>query len=182
MIDIKYNGEVYSIKSDVTEFTIRDFERINYYIQKDNDFFTHWINIFVYLGVPEDVVDDLDGNDFINIVKHISTNDIGCEFVREIELGGYKYVCEFKNDEPRITANMFKYIQKACNKDYYISDIMAILFKREDLTLNEHYDKSHLEYKSVLFSSLPASMCLPYMTYIDIKYVENILSLYDNKK
>jgi len=44
--------------------------------------------------------------------------------------------------------------------------MLAVIFKREDLTKTEHYDNAHLKLKEKLFSKLPAAVAVPYVTYI----------------
>jgi hypothetical protein len=59
-------------------------------------------------------------------------------------------------------------IVKKDNKEY-ISDIMALMFKRTDLSNTEHYDPAHLKHKSKLFSKLKADISIPYLTFVTYK-------------
>jgi hypothetical protein len=59
-------------------------------------------------------------------------------------------------------------IVKKENKEY-ISDIMALMFKRTDLTNAEHYDPAHLKHKAKLFSKLKADISIPYLTFVTFK-------------
>jgi hypothetical protein len=51
----------------------------------------------------------------------------------------------------------------------YISDIMALMFKRTDLSNTEHYDPAHLKHKAKLFSKLKADIAIPYLTFVTFK-------------
>jgi hypothetical protein len=47
-----------------------------------------------------------------------------------------------------------------------VSDIMALMFKRTDLSNTEHYDSAHLKHKSKLFKTQPADISIPYLNYV----------------
>lgn len=178
MVNVNYDGVFYSIKSDVNELTIGEYEKIIYYLNGSDDFFDKWFSILEFLGLPKSVIDDIDANELIEIVKSINISEVEPVFRKEIEIGGYLYTCELKeNGEPKITGKTFKLVEKVCKKDYYISDILAILFKRNDLSDKEHFDKAHIDYKATLFRELEASICVPYVLFIADRYVKNIMSL-----
>jgi hypothetical protein len=178
MVDIKYGDRVFSIKNDVNEFSIGEYEKIVYYLNNEGDFFDKWFNILEYLGLDKGVIDDIDANELIEIINSINLSKVEPKFISEIELGGYLYKCEMKESgEPKITGRIFKLLEKVCKGDYYISDIMAILFKRDDLSDAEHYQKAHLEWKSKLFKDLSASVSVPYVLYITDRYIKNIMIL-----
>jgi hypothetical protein len=59
-------------------------------------------------------------------------------------------------------------IVKKDNKEY-ISEIMALMFKRTDLSNAEHYDSAHLKHKAKLFSKLKADIAIPYLTFVTYK-------------
>lgn len=178
MVNINYDGVSYSIKSDVNELTIGEYEKINYFLNKGDDFFDKWFSILEFLGLPTNVIEDIDANELIEIVKSINLSEIESKYIKEIEISGYIYTCELKeNGEPKITGKTFKLLEKVCKKDYYIADIMAILFKRNDLSDKEHFDNTHLEYKAKLFRDLSASISVPYVLFIADRYVKNITSI-----
>jgi hypothetical protein len=178
MVNVNYDGVSYSIKSDVNELTIKEYEKIIFFLNKEDDFFDKWFSILEYLGLPKSVIDDIDANELIEIINSINISEVEPVFKKEIEISNYTYVCDLKeNGEPKITGKTFKLLEKVCKKDYYIADILAILFKRSDLSDKEHYDKSHLDYKATLFRELEASICVPYVLFIADRYVKNIMSL-----
>jgi hypothetical protein len=178
MMDINYDGVKYTIKSDINEFTIGEYEKIINYLNNESDFFDMWFYVLEFLGLPKNVVDDLDANELIDVINSINLSDINKVYIKSIEIGGFTYNCEFKeNGEPKITGKMFKLLEKVCKKDYYIADIMAILFKREDLSDNENYDLNHIEHKASLFREECVNISLPYVLLIANKYIKNIKSL-----
>lgn len=179
MIKVNYDGTSYDVKSNVNELTIAEYEKIsNINAKSDVDTIDKWFKILIELGLPNDVIDDIDVDELVNIISELDLSEIEIEYKNEIEIDGYKYICELKEDgTPKITGRIFKELEKAVKKDNYISIIMAILFKREDLTINEHYNSEHIEYKAKLFKDLNASMSIPYIFHIADKYVKNLQTI-----
>lgn len=177
MMDIIYGEETFTIKDDVNDINIGEFERISQCINNNEDFYDKWFGVLSILGLPEKVIDDLDANELIDLIKKINISEVNPEYIREIEIDGFRYVVDFKDDEPRITGKLFKNIEKVCKKDFYIADIMALLFKREDLGDIENWDISHINHKASLFRKEKASICLPYLKLITDKYIKNLDAL-----
>ena len=73
MLRIKYKEEVYEIKNSPNELLLKDFEYVtNIFNDKEKQHFEKWSEIFVYLGLPESVVDDFDTFAFIDIIKEFN--------------------------------------------------------------------------------------------------------------
>ena len=41
--------------------------------------------------------------------------------------------------------------------------MLAVLFKRTDLTKNEHYTEAHIKHKAKIIRELPAEVAVPYL-------------------
>lgn len=178
MVEIKYGDEKHSIKSDINEFTIKEYEIINHFLNEEGDFFDKWFNILEFLGLPRLIIEDIDANELVDIINSINISEVEPCFIKEIEIDGYLYKVDLNDKgEPKITGKVMKYLEKVCKKKYYISDIMSILFKRIDLGDKEHYEMAHIEYKAELFRNQNASISLPYLLFIADRYVKNISSL-----
>jgi hypothetical protein len=110
---------------------------------------------------------DVDFDLFLANVKEFNNNNYTHkDTVEEIELEGYTYKAEMK-----LSVKDSRIVEKIVKKDNkeYISDIMALMFKRTDLTNTEHYDPAHLKHKSKLFSKLKADISIPYLTFVTNK-------------
>ena len=59
--------------------------------------------------------------------------------------------------------------QVSAHPNKYISHLMAVWFKRSDLTKTEHYTDAHIKQKAKLFSQLSAELAIPYATFIGLK-------------
>jgi hypothetical protein len=73
--------------------------------------------------------------------------------------------------EMKLSVKDSRIVEKIIKKDNkeFISDIMALMFKRTDLSNTEHYDPAHLKHKAKLFSKLKADIAIPYLTFVTFK-------------
>ena len=74
------------------------------------------------------------------------------EIQRTIEIDGYTY--ESYKDEFKVSVKDLKSIEKLISKNpnSYIAEMVAVLYKRVDLTDKEHYEPAHIKHKTTLFS------------------------------
>ena len=158
----------YEVKNTVEELTVSEFEKI-VEIQSDNtkSATEKQIDVFVSLGVPEEVVDSMTIAEF---KKHIEEfNDVKSkeyEFLPEVEIEGFVY--KAFDEEFKLSVRDLKHIENKVNKSpfSYMAFMLAVIFKRTDLSKAEHYDNAHLKHKAELFGKLPAAIAVPYVTKI----------------
>jgi len=149
------------------ELTLEQFQKISaIHNNEEYDTLEKHCKVFEYLGITEDEM-DVDFELFLENVKLFNKdNYTHKDTVEEIELEGYTYKAEMK-----LSVKDSRIVEKIVKKDNkeYISDIMALMFKRTDLTNTEHYDPAHLKHKSKLFSKLKADISIPYLTFVTNK-------------
>lgn len=160
------------IPNQINELTIEQFETITD-INNDTtlDPIDKHLKVFAYLGIPESEFWDYDVADFINVVKEFnSIQHQDHDVTEELEIDGYIYKAEM-----RLTVRDTKMIEKiALHKEKgYISEMLAVMFKRIDLTSTEHYTDAHIKQKAKLLRKLNADICLPYMIFIAEKIGKN---------
>ena len=155
------------IPSKMEELTLEQFQKISAIHNSDEyDTLEKHCKVFEYLGITEDDM-DVDFDVFLANVKAFNDNNYTkADPVEEIELEGYTYRAEMK-----LSVKDSRIVEKIVKKDnkYYISDIMALMFKRTDLSNTEHYDPAHLKHKAKLFSKLKADIAIPYLTFVTYK-------------
>lgn len=153
------------IPNTMDELTIEQFEEITEIANdKDLDNIDRHLRIFASLGIAETEFFDYDVADFIAIVKDFNvTPNPDYPTIETIELDGYNYTAEMK-----LTVRDTKLIERiAISKPKgYISDLLAVLFKRDDLTKAEHYADAHLKLKAKHIRKLKASLAIPYVLFI----------------
>ena len=163
---IKINDK--EMPSLVTELTIEQFEQVTE-IGNDStlDPIDKHLKIFEYLGIPEKDFNDMPVEDFVKIVQAFNDHPkLDYPVIDTLEHEGYTYKAELK-----LTVRDTKLIEKySLAKDKgYISKIMAVFFKREDLSSIEHYTEAHLKHKAKWLCQQKAPLCIPYITFISEK-------------
>ncbi len=155
------------IPSKMDELTLEQFQKISaIHNNEEYDTLEKHCKVFEYLGITEDDM-DVDFDVFLANVKAFNDNNYTkADPVEELELEGYIYRAEMK-----LSVKDSRIVEKIVKKDnkYYISDIMALMFKRTDLSNTEHYDPAHLKHKAKLFSKLKADIAIPYLTFVTYK-------------
>jgi hypothetical protein len=155
------------IPSKMDELTLEQFQKISaIHNNEEYDTLEKHCKVFEYLGVTEEEM-DVDFDLFLANVKEFNNNNYDKKDpVEEIEIDGYNYKAEMK-----LSVKDSRIVEKIVKKDNkeYISDIMALMFKRTDLSNTEHYDPAHLKHKAKLFSKLKADISIPYLTFVTYK-------------
>ena len=155
------------IPSKMDELTLEQFQKISAIHNNDEyDTLEKHCKVFEYLGITEDEM-DVDFDLFLENVRLFNKdNYTKKDTVEEIEIEGYTYRAEMK-----LSVKDSRIVEKIVKKDNkeYISDIMALMFKRTDLSNTEHYDPAHLKHKAKLFSKLKADISIPYLTFVTYK-------------
>ena len=155
------------IPSKMDELTLEQFQKISaIHNNEEYDTLEKHCKVFEYLGITEDEM-DVDFDLFLANVKEFNNNNYTKKDpVEEIEIDGYTYKAEMK-----LSVKDSRIVEKIVKKDNkeYISDIMALMFKRTDLSNAEHYDAAHLKHKAKLFSKLKADISIPYLTFVTYK-------------
>ena len=120
-----------------------------------------WIEKFVVLGVPEESFDEFTFDEMTETITKFNEGfDLNTPKVLEVEIEGYTYKAK-----ESVTVKDMSLIEKLFNGDKkdLVANTVAILFKREDLSRNEHYDKAHLDHKAKLFKDQSCSIAIPFM-------------------
>jgi hypothetical protein len=155
------------IPSRMDELTLEQFQKISaIHNNEEYDTLEKHCKVFEYLGITEDEM-DVDFDLFLANVKEFNNNNYEKKDpIEEIEIEGYTYKAEMK-----LSVKDSRIVEKIVKKDNkeYISDIMALMFKRTDLSNTEHYDPAHLKHKAKLFSKLKADISIPYLTFVTYK-------------
>jgi hypothetical protein len=161
------------IPNHLDELTVEQFEVITELSNnKELDAVDKHLQIFASLGLAESEFYDVDVADFIEFTNQFNTiPDIEYPTISQIELAGYSYTAEMK-----LTVRDTKLIEKiAIHKPKgYISDVLAIFFKRDDLTSTEHYADAHLKLKAKLIKELKANIAIPYLLFITNKLAKQV--------
>jgi hypothetical protein len=171
--------------NSVDEFLVKDFEQICSILNnKEKQSFQKWSEVFIYLGLPENIVDDFDAAAFISIIKEFNIQSkLETEIKKEIELDGIKYQAfdeKFKLTVKE-TALIEGYIAK--NDNRYLGEILAVIYKRQDITKDMHYDKAHIHYKAELIrKEITADVAVPLINFMSKRLINDFAMIENDVK
>ena len=156
----------YDVPNTMEELTIEQFEKISAVLNEEGKTaIEKYVEVFKLAGVPEDEIDEMTIQQFKECIKDYNeVPTVELDRVDSIELDGYNYLANWEEDSLVVPVKELKLIEKHIRSGKpYMSYIMAVLFKREDLTKAEHYTTAHLKLKQDKFKTLPAYYCLHYV-------------------
>lgn len=163
-----YDLKGYGLKNSLADMTVAEFEAVATILKApETEAVERYFNLLEYLGVPSAILDDLTDEDLFAAIKAFSGEAEQSELLPSIEIEGYTYVAYEAGTEFRLKARDLAYIEKAIKVEKaFLSQLLAIVFKREDLTVTEHYTRAHIDHKAKLFGTLNAGDMYPYLLYI----------------
>jgi hypothetical protein len=165
------------IPNRMDELTIEQFEKVTEITNNQElDNIDRYIKIFEYFGVKESEWDEneVELSEFIDKVKEFNSSKYEKkDAVESIELDGYTYQGQLK-----LSVKDTKMIEKLISRksNNWISDLLALMFKRSDLSPTEHYAEAHLKHKSKLFKQLKAEIAVPYLVFVTEKIASHAKS------
>lgn len=152
------------IPNELNELTIQQFEDITeIHANEKLDHIEKHLAVFKYMGVSEEI-EDVEFQEFKDYVQAFnSAKAPEGVLLKRFEADGYTY--QAYNDEWKLTAKDTKLIEKLLAHKHkgFISEILAVLFKRTDLTKNEHYTDAHIKHKAKIIKQLTADVAVPYL-------------------
>lgn len=152
------------IPNELNELTIQQFEDITEIHSNEKlDHVEKHLEVFKYMGVPEEI-EDVDFEDFKEYIRLFNTAKAPEGILlKRFEADGYTY--QAYDDEWKLSAKETKLIEKILNNKHkgYISEMLAVLFKRTDLGKNEHYTDAHIKHKAKIIRQMTADVAVPYL-------------------
>lgn len=161
----------FNLKTDINEFTLIEFEgTMDILNKKELDSIDKYLSIFELLGMPEEISDKLDEEEFFKIIEMMKFDqkmEAGKELIKEITIDGYVYEA-YEGDEYKLKIKDLALIESCIKKNglKYLVESIAIIFKRKDLSRTEHYAPAHIKHKMELFKNVNAMLVYPYIIYI----------------
>jgi len=167
----------YEIPNRVDELTVEQFDKLNAINMTMSDSLDKWIEKFTYLGVPSEIFDVMSLEEFKQAVSDF--NDIPeapTERKLSIEVDGFTY-----SANENIGVKDLSLIEKTWKQDRseFSADCLSVLFKRDDLSKNEHYTASHIKHKKALFKKLPCEIAIPHIVAVSELLVKSAERLND---
>lgn len=163
------------VPNQLNELTVQQFETITtIHANSELDAIDKHLQVFEFLGVPTIEWDNVEIEEFKEIVRNFNDIQSKPELVNTLELDGYTYTAF--EDKFKLSVKDTKHIEKIMHSKHkgYISELLAVLFKRTDLTKAEHYVDAHIKLKAKLIRELKAELAVPYLVEIGQKLSKHI--------
>lgn len=167
----------YEVKNLTDELLLKEFEFISeLFNNKEKLHFEKWTEIFIYLGIPEEVVDEFDTQDFLDAIKEFNLVKTHSNIIiKDFIIDDVKYIAY--EDDFRLTvkemAMIEAYVKK--NENRYLGEIMAIIYKREGCDKTINFDKVHISFKAELFrKSIKADVVIPVINFISKRLIKEV--------
>ena len=168
----------YEIRNQLDELTIGEFEELSL-IMNNHELNTidKWSRVFNFLGIPIDVIDSFDSFTFMDIIKEFNFFNVHLNKpVDEISLNGITYKASLKDDQPLITVKEMKLIEDAIksNPHRYLANMLAIIYKRDDVDKTITYDNAHIKFKAdMIRKEITADIAMPYIEFLSKKLIND---------
>lgn len=187
MITINFPDTSFEVKSELSELSLKEYESIQSTLNRtDIEYFEKFMYVLNFLGIPTEYVDQMDTDSFMNFIKVFANSESTPQFTRKIKIEGYEYVgIEEGQHKPKFTPNTIKLIERYMKKnpEKYFAEILAVFFKRTDLTTKEHYSEAHLKHKANLFREhISAQIAIPYIYFASESLLLNIKKINEYSK
>jgi hypothetical protein len=164
------------IPNQLKELTVQQFEDItSIHAMKELDVIEKHLKVFELFGIAEDDFSDTSIEEFQKYVHDFNSIKGKPKLKSSIEIDDYKYIA-FEGDEFKLSVKDTKHIEKVMNSRHkgYISEVLAILFKREDLTKAEHYAEAHIKHKAKMIRELKSELAVPFLVEIGLKLSKEV--------
>lgn len=180
MLKIEYNDKEFELRNEPNEIKLSEFEKIYSILNTQGQGkLEQYFEVFKVLGMPNEILECLDAENFVGIIKEFNAMKVSDELpVKEFTIKGRRYVA-YEGDEFKFNARDLVEIEKAAQRGVpnFPSYVLAVVFKDDQLTTNEHRDKAHIEHKAKIFADeLTSDIVIPYITRIarrTLKALEN---------
>lgn len=174
----KVNGIETSMQTKINEITVEQFEKITK-LQADD--FGYLFDKLEILGMDPKVLDIIDSKTLLRFVveqeQDFKFDPEKIRVKREIEIDGFKYT-SFEGKKFEINGREFAKIDKKMKSgSNWMPYALAIIYKRNDLTMTEHQDETHIKHKEQLFKKITLDIALPIILTVNNSYVQFIETL-----
>ena len=166
------------IKNLPRELTIDEFEDISRILNDVSILeIEKYSRVFGYLGADRKDLNDLGFKEFGDLVKEFNEiAEIKRGMTQKIEIGGYIYKSYEDGEDFKLMVRDMAIIERIVSEspERHLAEIVAVLFKREDLTASEHYDKTHVKHKAKLIreEGIDAELAMPFIVIVTSQLAE----------
>lgn len=176
MLNVEINGQSFDLKQSPSEFTIGEYEKMVSILRNpEYDSLDQYYNLFNYLGVPTELLDEFDIFNFKTLITEYNKMEENKEeeFVKEFEIDGVKYTSYANTTEFKMNVKQMKLAIKFAKEDdtYCMAEVLSVLFKEEGV---DNYDEKVIRNRAKVFrNKLTADISNPYFLFFIKKMIKN---------
>jgi len=178
---IEIKGEKFELRNKGSEVSLNELARISQILdEKEVDFIERWFSVLEILASKE-FVEKAGMTVFLNAIKSVNITEMNKEITTTIEVNGRSYSIDLDQGVIDLTARDLKKIEAMAKQGgAWANKAVAVVYKDDALTDNEHYDDAHISHKAKLFGeSMTADVASPVIFQLSKVIVENIQNLVD---
>jgi hypothetical protein len=164
----------FKFKTNINEFTIREYENITEIIAKDDaNYIEKWLNVFEILGADKEVISKLTDEDLFAYIDEMNIEVLPSPILKKkIKIGDREWFA-FEGDSFKLKLRDLSYIEKLLKEPTnYFAKVLAIIFK--DPLLDNNYDIDIINERAELFNELIVGDYMNYITYVIEKITKKI--------
>lgn len=176
MLEVNIDGVLFNLKQDPNEFTIGEYEDIVSILKDPNtDEFDKYYDLFIYLGIPSELLDEFDIFHFKDLINGYNKSDKPmAPMVNTFQIDGVTYKSYDKEFKISLKQMMtaIDYVKK--DNVRCLAEIVAVFF--HDINLSREENWNNIDDRAELFRErLTADIANPY-------FIELIKKMYENTK
>jgi hypothetical protein len=175
MIQVKYEEDIYEIRNRLDEITIEEFEFITHKLTtpaEDESVIDTWMDILISLNVDMVLLDNIDLDTFLPVIKSFDFVTFDKTIQKSILIDGVEYVCY--DEVFRLKVKQLSKIEFMISNGFYLSRLLAYLYKRKDFTNQQNLEKAHIDYKVEFFKKQNSSLVMPILDNINNLLVKKL--------
>lgn len=159
------NIKLYEKLSEVLEAKVRDNGE-NKDVFKYESVIDKYLDVLELLGLPESAINELSQEEFKKaVIDFNKPTKVNYKMVNKIEVNGRIYKA-FEGKKFNLNVKDGALIEKYArqNPTRYVAEMLAVIFKDENLTDAEHRTNAHIKHKANIFrDEVKAEIAVPYL-------------------
>lgn len=172
----KFNGD--EIKTHISEMTVGELEKALEILNSPNRLMIEkYLDIIEFLGASQDTLDLLTDDQLFEIINDFNSSRSGHEskpLPRTFTDNGITYEAFPVDGEFTLRAKQLAMLEKVLTlPSGWYSGILAVLFKRPEHSMKEHFEEVNVKKRIKLFQKEPADLYFGYVVKVSEAVVKN---------
>lgn len=176
MINIVHNEKTYQVRNLGTEVNLNELARISFIMENEKStFFDRWLEVIEVVGSKE-LANVIDEDALFGVIENMQLTNIENAIMERIEVNGRGYVCRLEEGKLKLSGKDLSAIERCVRTGgIWGNKAFAVVYKDEQLGINEHYVDAHIKHKSELFGKeVTADVAAPVVFQLSQKIIGHL--------